>query len=267
VKPATEEFLYFLLWSAELLTRPTFRNLTDSFESWAYRQGLWRQLDRLEGKQPIERDPKSEPREPRAARDRLYRLTEAGRLHVLGGRDPQARWSRRWDGVWRLVIFDVPVAQNAHRKRLRRYLQDEYFGCLQDSLWVTPDAVNKEHQILAGGKVKVESLILIEGQPCAGESDVQIVSAGWDWERINSRYAQHLKVLADFPREAPQNKTAAQSLLRWAGAEREAWLAAIQLDPLLPERILPPSYLGLEAWRKRVDILAAARDQIECFEG
>jgi hypothetical protein len=31
MKPKTEEFLYFLLWSTELLTRPTVRNLTDSY--------------------------------------------------------------------------------------------------------------------------------------------------------------------------------------------------------------------------------------------
>ena len=42
MQPKTEEFLNFLLWSADLLARPTFRNLTDSYESWAYRNGLMR---------------------------------------------------------------------------------------------------------------------------------------------------------------------------------------------------------------------------------
>jgi hypothetical protein len=32
VKPRTEELLYFMLWSADRLMRPTFRNLTDSYE-------------------------------------------------------------------------------------------------------------------------------------------------------------------------------------------------------------------------------------------
>ena len=42
MKPQTEEFLNFLLWSVEMLARPTFRNLTDSYESWAYRNNLLR---------------------------------------------------------------------------------------------------------------------------------------------------------------------------------------------------------------------------------
>src|SRR5208283_4336954 len=91
MKPQTEEFLNFLLWSADKLARPTFRNLTDSYEGWAYRNGLLRQVAALEEQQLVERD-------RTVLNDRVYRLTQQGRLHVLGGRDPQVRWSRKWDG-------------------------------------------------------------------------------------------------------------------------------------------------------------------------
>jgi hypothetical protein len=40
----TEELLDFLLWSAEVLTQPAFRNLTDSHDSRAYRNGLLKQV-------------------------------------------------------------------------------------------------------------------------------------------------------------------------------------------------------------------------------
>jgi len=161
MRPKTEEFLSFLLWSAEKLARPTFRNLTDSYESWAYRKGLLRQVAVLEKHQLIERDRD-------APDDRMYRLTWQGRLHALGGRDPQARWSRQWDGCWRLVLFDVPTAQNTHRGRLRRYLRSKGFGYLQKSVWITPDSLEEERQIVGGGKINVESLILLEARPCAG---------------------------------------------------------------------------------------------------
>ena len=93
------------LWSADRLMRPTFRNLTDSYESWAYRKGLLRRIALLEKQRLIERDPVRPD-------DRLYRLTWQGRLHALGGRDPLARWSREWDGRWRLVLFDVPTKRS-----------------------------------------------------------------------------------------------------------------------------------------------------------
>ena len=51
----TEELLCMLLWACETFSRPTFRNLTESFEGWAYRNGFLRQLQRLEKQQWIER--------------------------------------------------------------------------------------------------------------------------------------------------------------------------------------------------------------------
>ena len=40
VQPKTEELLNLLLWSTDQLMNPSFRNLTDSFETWAYRNGF-----------------------------------------------------------------------------------------------------------------------------------------------------------------------------------------------------------------------------------
>jgi DNA-binding transcriptional regulator PaaX len=259
MKPQTEEFLYFLLWSAETLARPTFRNLTDSFESWAYRNNLLRQIAALEEEQLVERDSTS-------SRDRLYRLTWRGRLHALGGRDPQARWAREWDGRWRLVLFDVPTTQNSQRAQLRRYLHDKCFGYLQNSVWITPDSLEEERQVLAGGKINVETLILLEARPCAGESDSEIVGGAWDFEFINNRYARHLKILGERPRGALGNETAAKALRNWAAAEREAWLDAVTCDPLLPARILPDGYLGQRAWRQRIKVLREAGRQLCTFD-
>src|SRR6185436_6112242 len=155
MRPKTEEFLYTLLWAADKFARPTFHNLDESFESWAYRNGLLRQIGRLESRKLIERDTQT-------PRGRLYRLTEQGRLHALGGRDPERQWSRSWDGLWRLAVFDVPVTQNVRRGKLRRYLISRGFGCLQGSVWVTPDDVHAERRILTGGKIDVGDLVLFD---------------------------------------------------------------------------------------------------------
>jgi phenylacetic acid degradation operon negative regulatory protein len=258
MQPKTEEFLNLLLWSADMLARPTFRNLTDSYECWAYRSDLMRQLHTLQKRQLLERDTSTPD-------DRLYRLTAQGRLHALGGRDPEERWARAWDGQWRLVLFDVPTGQNAQRERLRRYLRDKGFGYLQNSVWITPDHLKEERDILGSGKINVESLILLEARPCAGESDAEIVTGAWNFERINRRYARHLKVLEERPDRALSDEAAAKALRRWVGAEREAWLEAVMNDPLLPARILPSHYLGRQAWRRRLEVLRVVGQQLRTF--
>jgi DNA-binding transcriptional regulator PaaX len=258
MQPKTEQFLNLLLWSAEMVMRPTFRNLTESYEGWAYRKGLIRQVATLEKRRILERDNSS-------PNDRLYRLTAAGRLHALGGRDPEKQWARNWDGQWRMVLFDVPTGQNSQRERLRRYLRAKYFGYLQNSVWITPDPLDEERKILGGGRIDVESLLLLEAHPCAGESDAQIVAGAWDFDRINRRYATYVKVLGERPRAALRNESGAKALWRWAVAERDAWLSAVTHDPLLPVRLQPPGYLGQQAWRRRVEMSRHASRQLRTF--
>ena len=260
VHPKTEEFLNLLLWSADLLARPTFRNLTDSYECWAYRNGLLRQISRLEQRHLLERDSASPD-------DRLFRLTAQGRLLALGGRDPEERWSRPWDGRWRLVLFDVAAGQNAHRERLRRYLRERGFGYLQHSVWISPDPLTQERDVLRGGRINVESLVLMEAQPCAGESDAEIVAGAWDFEGLSRGYARHQEVLERRPKGALRSEATAKALLRWAAEERAAWRDAVECDPLLPAPLLPPDYAGRPAWRRRMEVLRDAGRQLSTFNG
>jgi phenylacetic acid degradation operon negative regulatory protein len=255
----TEDLLWMMLWTCETLSRPTWRNLTESFEGWAYRNGFLRQLQRLEKQQWLER-------QSGHSGDRLHRLSEAGRLRALGGRDPVARWGRRWDGRWRLVLFDVPESRSVARNKLRHYLQNRGFGYLQNSVWITPDPVKEERALLADGPVDVQSLILLEAHPCAGESDAEIVAGAWDFAEINRRYAAYQKVLAARPRRCLDGKSAAAAFHRWLQEERAAWQAAMWRDPLLPKALLPPGYAGRGAWRERLATMAEAGGQMREFQ-
>src|SRR5436309_4771432 len=235
MKPKTEELLYLLLWACDMAARPTFRNLTDSFEGWAYRTGFHRQLAALERQQLLETKQES-------TGERLHRLTEAGRLLALGTRDPVARWKRRWDGKWRMVLFDVPQTKASDRARLRRSLVERGFGYLQNSVWITPDPLTGEREAMGTGPVDVESLILLEARPCAGESNAEIVAGAWDFDAINLNYERHAEVLERLPRQPIAEEAAARQLHRWFGEERLAWSEAMHLDPLLPERLHPAGY-------------------------
>ena len=72
-------------------------------------------------------------------------------------------------------------------------------------------------------------------------------------------------MLEERPGSTLRNDAAAKSLLRWAAAEREAWLEAVTNDPLLPGRILPADYLGQQAWRRRVEVFRDAGRQLHTF--
>jgi phenylacetic acid degradation operon negative regulatory protein len=235
-----------MLWAADVMARPTFRNLNDGFESWASRNGYLREIERLQARRYIEQNVGTTDQ-------RLQRLSELGRARVLGGRDPEVQWARPWDGVWRMVMFDVPVRERELRDRVRYYLQTRFFGCLQQSVWVAPE-MRKEDVEKLGREIDPKALIFINGQPFAGEQDRQIVTAAWDFERINSDYARFLGFLETIPRST-RNKNADLACLQgWAATEHKAWVTAIAHDPMLPAVLLPKNYLGRKAWERRKEV-------------
>ncbi|MCW5551312.1 MAG: hypothetical protein KIS67_04010 [Verrucomicrobiae bacterium] len=104
-QPKTEEFLNLRLWSADLLVRPTFRKLTDSYESWAYRNGLLRQVATLQEHQLIERDAwldavTHDSLLPGLRRAEAASSSQAGRILPADSRRQQA---------WRSEISHLPL--------------------------------------------------------------------------------------------------------------------------------------------------------------
>jgi len=258
MKAKTEELLYLLLWAGETLLRPTFRNMTGSYEEWAYRSGLMRQLSVLEKRQLLESQHEQ-------GMERVYRLTEAGRTIALGGRDPVAHWKRAWDGKWRMVLYDVPQAKANLRASLQRSLAERGFGNLQNSVWITPDPLTGERERLLKDPVDVGALFLIEGRACAGESDQEIVSRAWNFDAINAAYDRHAEVLARRPKQATVLDGSAKSFHRWLEEERLVWNEALALDPLLPECLHPANYAGVKAWKRRLEAQNKAGQQIRAF--
>lgn len=60
------------------------------------------------------------------------------RLVLADIRDLRAQTTTRWDGIWRIIIYDIPEAHAAGRQALADRLRA--YGCfqLQKSTWITP---------------------------------------------------------------------------------------------------------------------------------
>jgi phenylacetic acid degradation operon negative regulatory protein len=254
----TDEFLTTMVYASEMLARPTLRNLTMSYEEWCYRSGFARQLQAWEEQRLIE---------SKISRtdQRIYRLTEKGRLRALGGRDPEACWNRSWDGFWHLVVYDVPLRENKLRKKFRRYLQSRSLGCLQQSMWITPDPLGDLKESLKSATKNVESLIIWTAKAQGGETDEQIVLGAWDWAGINEAYANYISILKLRPTAMLGGKAETISFHEWSNEERAAWTDAVTKDPLLPNELLPKEYLGRDAWSARRKMFVKAGKQVTFF--
>lgn len=248
MKARTELLLYRIEWMAGKALRPTWRSLDSSFESWAYGSGYLRQIQRLEAQAFLEtrKDPESGKR--------LIRLTEKG-TRVCGlGTDPEERWQRDWDEVWRMVIFDVPERDRNLRGKLRNRLVGEGFGCLQQSVWISPNPFGGLLDELRGEKVEAGSLTLMEARPAAGEKPVDLAGQAWNFDtirRVWHELAEHLDLANSLSTEGDR-----RGFIKWIERERELILKCFRVDPLLPRVLHPADYPGPKVWKQREVVLS-----------
>ena len=251
IQLVTEDWLSVLEWGLHVMTFPTFHNLTRGYEAWAYQQQRFKQqFIRLERRQLIQR--KKEDGQV------FYHLTALGRLTALGGRDPEERWKRSWDGRWRIVVFDLPIGHQNVRQRFLRWLRQNGFGYLQDSVWIHTDPVTKLTDALQEFRDNVESLTILEARCCAGYSNDALVRGAWPFHEINQRYGAYLHLTQTDLRNVLRSPTPS-AVLNWLHRERAAWKHALAVDPLLPRQLCPKDYLGERAWvAKRASLVKIA---------
>lgn len=250
----SHDWLLLLERALDLLARPNPANILQSFAAWEPQDRLRLRLRSLERAKYLER----------TEAESVRRVTPAGRTAAWGGLDPVERWQRPWDGQWRLVIFDLPSREVTLRQRLARWLRAHRLGCLQNSVWISPDPIDSQPTPVRGLQPGSEAFTVLLSRPAPPGTDASLVEGAWDFAEINQRYTDWLDVggrgldlaaSADLARAKPS---------QWLRAERAAWLAAAAVDPFLPEPLLPAGYLGRQAWERRQEVFAAlARRVVE----
>lgn len=70
--------------------------------------------------------------------------------------------NRKWDGYWRIVMFDIPEIQKKKRDLLRRELSTIGFKKLQGSVWVSPDECEEYIKLLKSDQHIGKNLIYLK---------------------------------------------------------------------------------------------------------
>jgi DNA-binding transcriptional regulator PaaX len=73
--------------------------------------------------------------------ERYLKTTPKGRLKLI-----KKKLFRKWDGLWRIIAFDIDEKRRKTRDLFRQKLRD--LGCLpiQKSVWITPQDISFELQ-------------------------------------------------------------------------------------------------------------------------
>ena len=76
--------------------------------------------------------------------ERFVKLTKKGQLEALLAKARLAEKPIKWDGRWRVIIFDIPEDSNDKRAFFRYLLKKNNFLQLQQSVYISPYPLNRE---------------------------------------------------------------------------------------------------------------------------
>lgn len=239
----TEEFLLFLCYAFDHFLHPTIQHVGESYEGWEYRnRHLIRSLRREGLLEAAGRGP-----------SRWVRPSPQGRLVAAGGFDPTRYWEEPWDGVWRMVTFDVPAARRKARKQILHWLKGRGYGRLQLSVWVhvrRVESLPSHWECADNGFGFVASL---ESRCPDPVQNAAIRSRAWDFDRINRGYRRFLDACDTNwgPKLSQGAGLEDRSATLWE--ERSSWQEVASADPFLPRKLWPETYLGPQAWRRHCE--------------
>lgn len=74
---------------------------------------------------------------------KFVECTKKGQLQALVSKAILPR-EQKWDGQWRLIIFDIPESSREKRDELRWLLKKNNFTKLQASVFISPNPLNRE---------------------------------------------------------------------------------------------------------------------------
>lgn len=166
-------------------------------------------------------------------------ITAAGEEY-LRREFPIFRWrGEKWDGLWRMVAYDIEEVRRDVRNSLRWKLEELGFAMLQRSLWMTPHDVTKPlREFLESNQLTPEVYVLEAKRLFAGD-DRFLATQLWPLDELGVAYKDWL---------GRAEKVGGDKEVR--GELKEEFLGILKADPCLPKELLPEDWVGEEAAEK-----------------
>ena len=189
-------------------------------------------------------------------------LTERGLAQRPDVLRPSIFWNRPWNGIWYVLVYDVPESNRTYRGKLRGFLRKMRMGRLQDSVWVTPCDIRPEYADLVQAAELSQFSYLLEARTVLGQAAAEIVLGAWDFDRIGQAHSRYREVFEQNLVRVNGGGASTDELLELARFEVAAYMSVMKIDPLLPRKLWPPDYRGDETFRLHRELSTAIRRRI-----
>jgi phenylacetic acid degradation operon negative regulatory protein len=171
-----------------------------------------------------------------------YRITGAGRRQLIRVYPALSMISEKWDGFWRVVVFDVPEKKRRARDVLRSELKRLGFGKLQDSTYISPYDFNKAFLDFLQLRGLAGSVLLFEAKQRHLGKPRQLAEKVWQLNELAKRYEKIIDRLTT--RFGIKDRLKREEFLKKVCQE---YLGILMEEPFLPKDLLPANWPADEA--------------------
>jgi len=173
-----------------------------------------------------------------------YRLAGLGRKQLIALSPALQKTQEKWDGFWRIVMFDVPESKRRSRDVLRKQLNRMSFGRLQHSTYVSAFDYGSELLDFLQKKGLWGSVLLMEAkQKHLGRPQV-LASKVWNLDQLAGEYNQVIDRLTT--RFGIRDEIKREEFLKKV---YQQYLLVLVKDPFLPKELLPSNWPAEKARR------------------
>lgn len=190
-----------------------------------------------------------------------WKLTPAGRRMLTEDAERIRSFGAgggSWDGRWLVVMTSVPESRRRLRHRLHARLARAGLGNPTAGMWVSPhsDREAEVKQIMADLGAGSTAFSFV-GPFAAIGSEAELVARAWNLEEVAERYETFIDRFSGMrPRPGDPMLQAQVRLVH-------EWRRFPLLDPMLPDALLPPGWIGRQARRLFDDRHAAWKEGAE----
>ena len=152
----------------------------------------------------------------------------------------------KWDGKWRIVIFDIEEKNKKVRETFRHKLKELGFGQLQKSVWISPHDFLGDFKDYVGANSLSEWVVLIETQTLITDDPIDFAWRIWKLEEIDNLYWKIYNQLLDLKTNDEKRLTTYGDRNKWLNALKNQIISIYFKDPFLPNELLRPDWKAYE---------------------
>lgn len=181
-----------------------------------------------------------------------YSLTSKGKRSMLDGVSRvYSTPNTHWDGKWRILTYSVPEEMRGIRNKIRKELSWTGFGLISNSVWATPNPLEKQVLSLINEYELEDYVIMFTSSSFVSHDDQDIIHRGWDFDEIEKKYEQFIDVYTkkfNYFKEHAWNDTLTNEkcFIERTKLVHE-YRKFLFLDPNFPIDLLPADWIGLKA--------------------